>query len=79
MIGTHVVFKKLVAKGMSEELAEAITEIMEERQDDLVTKSDLRASITEVRAEIAEVKADIKWLKGMGLVMIGLLIKIAFL
>ncbi len=79
MLSTHVAFKKLVAKGMSEELAEAVTEIMEDKQDGLVTKSDLRAEMADVRSEISEVKNDIKWLKGMGLVIIGLLIKVAFL
>lgn len=71
MLSTHAAFKKLVSKGMGEELAEVVTEIMEEKQNNLVTKSDLVA-------EMAEVKSDIKWLKNIGLVIIGLLIKVAF-
>ena len=41
-MSTHAAFKKLVSKGMSDDLAEAMTEIMEEKQDGLVTKSDLK-------------------------------------
>ncbi len=71
MISTHTVYKKLVQNGMSEKLAETMTEVMEERQDGLVTKSDLKAELTEVRS-------DMKWLKTIGFFILGLLIKIAF-
>ena len=79
MTNTLVAFKKLVANGMDKQLAEAVTEIIEDKQDSLVTKSDLKVEMAETRSEISEVKADIKWLKGIGLVIVGLLIKVAFL
>lgn len=82
MISTHTAFKKLVHSGMSEPLAETVTEIMEQRQDDLVTKSDLRASVAELRSEIQEVKSELhhnlNWIRAIGFLILGMLAKLTF-
>lgn len=54
MISTHVAYKKLVSNGMSDELAEAVTEIIEQRQDNLVTKSDLKLGLSELKSELKQ-------------------------
>lgn len=63
MISTHVAYKKLVSKGMSDELAETITEIMEERQDNLATKDDLKLLRGELNLLRSYVKRDISELR----------------
>lgn len=78
MISTHAAYKKLVHSGMSEPLAETITEIMEQKQDDLVTKSDLRASITELRSEISRIDNNLNWIKAIGFLILGMLAKLTF-
>jgi sporulation protein YlmC with PRC-barrel domain len=72
MINSHVAYKKLVLKWMNEDLAEVVTELMEERQNDLATKSDIFK---------LENKIDInmKWIMAIGVVIIGLLLKNAFI
>jgi len=60
MISTHVVYKKLVSKGMSEDLAETMTEIMEARQDNLATKDDLKLLRSDVKRDISELRSELK-------------------
>lgn len=69
MINAHVAYKKLVQRGMNEELAEAVTEIIEERQNDLVTKSDIKLLKKDIdnlkdtmatKADLANVKSELK-------------------
>ena len=89
MISTHVAFKKLTKHGMSEGLAEAVTEIMEKQQDDLVTKSDLNLAVSKLEAKldtlclnletkISILNLNISWVKGLSLAALVLLFKIAF-
>lgn len=74
---------------MSETLADTITEIIEQRQDNLVTKSDLKASIAELRSEITEVRSELSsridkidnnlnWMKAIGFLILGMLAKLVF-
>jgi len=66
MINAHVAYKRLVLKGMSEDLAEVVTELMDERQNDLATKSDiklLKKDIEIVKNDIDNVKSTIDNLK----------------
>lgn len=78
MISTHAIFKKLVKNGMSEKLAETMTEVMEERQDSLVTKSDLRVELFELKGDIKKIQLNQDWLKYIGVACLMLLLKIAF-
>jgi len=82
MISTHVAYKKLVSKGMSDELAEAVTEIMEEKQDGLVTKSDLKLGIAELKSEFdlktTRLDTSLNWMKTIGIACLLLLIKLTF-
>lgn len=45
---------------MSDELAEAVTEIMEERQDNLTTKADLKLLRSDVKQDISELRLELK-------------------
>lgn len=78
MISTHVAFKKLVSKGMSEDLAEAVTEIMDEKQDNLVTKSDLKFELAELKGDMKKLQLNQDWIKYVSVACLMLLIKIAF-
>ncbi len=88
MINTHVAFKKLVENGMTNNLAKTITEILELQQSNIVTKNDLKIEMTQIRMEMTELRTglnsrmdkmenDMSWLKAIGFIIIGLLIKIA--
>jgi len=82
MISTHVVYKKLVSKGMSEDLAETMTEIIDEKQDGLVTKSDLKLELAKLDAKIdiktTRLDTSLNWMKAIGIACLLLLIKLAF-
>ncbi len=66
---------------MTDTLAETLTEIMEQRQDNFVTKADLRIEISELRTELHsrmdKIENNLNWLKGIGFIIVGLLVKIA--
>jgi predicted nuclease with TOPRIM domain len=114
LIDTHSVIKEFIAAGINEQQAELITKTINQSNNNLVTKADLKASVVELRSEIAhvrseinevkselkaeinEVKSELKaeiselgaridkidnnqsWLKAMGFIIIGLLVKLAF-
>jgi len=125
LLNTHATVKKFVHFGLSEDQAEAITEAINEQNQELATKSDLailrsdmnsmkaelkseitlvesnlraeialvqsnlKSEISEVRSEIknlgTELRADIRtlradgiWLKGILLIILGLLVKLTF-
>ena len=71
LIDTHQAVKKFIASGFKEEQAEAITSIISNLDEKIATKGD----ITRLEDKI---ETEAKWLKGLGLLGIGLLIKIAF-
>ena len=69
MINAHVAYKKLVLKGMNEDLAEVVTELMDERQNDLATKTDIKLLKNDIdnlkenmasKADLANVKSELK-------------------
>ena len=76
MIDAHVAYKKLVLKGMSEDLAEVITELMDERQNDLAIKYDIKLLKNDIdniksiidnlndtmatKADLANIKSELK-------------------
>lgn len=71
LIDTHQAVKKFIASGFKEEQAEAITSIISNLDEKIATKGDI------ARLE-DKIETEAKWLKGLGLLGIGLLIKIAF-
>lgn len=71
LIDTHQAVKKFIASGFKEEQAEAITSIISNLDEKIATKADI------VRLE-NKIEIEARWLKGLGLLGIGLLIKIAF-
>ena len=69
MIEAHVAYKKLVLKGMSQDLAEVSTELMDERQNDLATKYDIKLLKNDIdnlkdtmatKADLANIKSELK-------------------
>ena len=58
LLDTHAAIKLLTSKGFSEDQAEAIVFIEEEKADKLVTSSDLRIAIQELKIDM------IKWIIG---------------
>lgn len=71
LIDTHQAVKKFIASGFKEEQAEAITSIISNLDEKIATKADI------VRLE-DKIEIEARWLKGLGLLGIGLLIKIVF-
>ena len=71
LIDTHQAVKKFIASGFKEEQAEAITSMISNLDEKIATKADI------VRLE-DKIEIEARWLKGLGLLGIGLLIKIAF-
>ena len=78
MISTHVAFKKLVSKGTNEDLAEAVTEIIDERQDSLVTKGDIAVLKNNIDNIKDKIENSLNWAKGLGIACLICLIKIMF-
>ena len=75
-LDTHKAIERIISTGVSKETAEAIIESVN-------TKNDLKLSITELKSEISKLenKMDInmKWIMAIGVVIIGLLLKNAFI
>ena len=71
LIDTHKAIEKLIAVGNNKENAEAIVELINSQEQNLATKTDIQ--LLE-----AKIEKDINWLKAIGLVVVGLLIKVAF-
>jgi hypothetical protein len=69
---THKVIKDLQSAGIPPQQAEAIVDAFKAAQDgaDLATKKDLSLAIAEVKTDL------IKWMVGLSLAQIGLLIGI---
>jgi hypothetical protein len=88
-LDTHRAIEKIIATGVSKETAEAIVDIVSNKDDELVTKADLKLEISELRTElksdISELKSEMniithnmKWQSAMGFLILGLLIKDLF-
>lgn len=68
LLDTHAAIKLLTSKGFSEDQAEAIVFIEEEKADKLVTSSDLRIAIQELKIDM------IKWITPFLLTIILLIV-----
>jgi len=69
---THTKIKKLIKDGCSEKLAESIVEIINDENNQLVTKTDLRLAILELKTDL------LKWMIPFFLTIIGLIITAFF-
>ena len=89
IIDTHSLIEEMVAAGVKKQQAVIFTKAINNSNDNLVTKSDLKIELSYLRTELSNVKHDLEirmdkldnnltWLKGIGFVAIGLLVKIAF-
>jgi hypothetical protein len=77
------VIKKFQKHGFSEDQAEVIVETINDQNTQLVTKNDLKLSVTELKSEISKLenKMDInmKWIMAIGIIIIGMLLKNTFI
>lgn len=82
-IDTHRAIEKIMATGVSKETAEAIVDTVSSKNDELVTKNDLKLEISELKSELKSemniIIHNMKWQSAMGLLILGLLIKDLFL
>ena len=93
LIDTHSVIKEFIAAGINEQQAELITKTINQSNNNLVTKTDLKlglaevkselkAEIQEVRSEIQEVKSELhhnlNWIRAIGFLILGMLAKLTF-
>lgn len=82
LIDTYSLIEEMVAGGIKKEQAVILTKAIHQTNDNLVTKSDLNLAISDLRHDLEsrmnKIDNNMNWLKGLGLVAIGLLIKIAF-
>lgn len=69
---THTTIKKLIKDGCSEKLAESIVEIINDENNQLVTKTDLRLAMLELKTDL------LKWMIPFFLTIIGLIITAFF-
>jgi len=83
LLNTHTTVKKFIKHGFSEDQAEVIVEAINDQNTQLVTKNDLKLSITELKSEISKLenKMDInmKWIMAIGIIIIGMLLKNTFI
>ena len=74
LIDTYSLIEEMVAGGIKKEQAVIITKAINQSNDNLATKSDLKAEVSQIRSEISnvkheletdisELKNDISWLK----------------
>ena len=83
MLNTYTTVKKFIKHGFSEEQFKVIVEAINDQNTQLVTKNDLKLSITELKSEISKLenKMDInmKWIMAIGIIIIGMLLKNTFI
>lgn len=74
-IDTLAFSKKLRAAGADERLADAIVEgFTTADTSELATKADLKEVETALRHEIGEVRHDLKWIKGIGGIIVAIMV-----
>ena len=92
LIDTHQVVEDIIKSGLKKKQAEIITRAINQSNNNLVTKADLRASVVELRSEIHEIKSDVnaiksttdttKWMIGLSfalnLTIMGLVLSLKF-
>lgn len=78
-LDTHKAIERIISTGVSKETAEAIIDSLNTKNDDVATRSDIFK--LENKIDLLENKMDInmKWIMAIGVVIIGLLLKNAFI
>ena len=76
---THRAIEKIIATGVSKGTAEAIVDIVNNKDDKLVTKNDLTLAISELKFDIGIINTNVKWLMAIVLVVLGILLKNIFI
>ena len=72
LINTHATVKKLIKNGFSEQQAESLVKIVNSKNDEVVTKNDLKIAILELKSDL------LKWMIPFFLTIIGLIITAFF-
>ena len=78
LLNTHTTVKKFIKIGFKEAQAEAITEAINEQNQELATKKDLELIKVKLEGDIQGVRTDIKWLTALSLLTVGMLAKLTF-
>ena len=82
-LDTHKAIEIIISTGVSKETAEAIVDSVNIKNDDTATKSDISnlESRLKNKIDMLENKMDInmKWIMAIGVIIIGLLLKNAFI
>lgn len=82
IIDTHSLIEEMTAAGIKKEQAVIFTKAINQSNDNLVTKSDLKLEINklghDLETRIEKIDTNLNWLKTIGLLLIGLGIKAAF-
>ena len=75
LMDTHQVVEDIIKSGLKKNQAEIITRAINQSNNDLVIKADLKSAV-----ERLELKIDLefKWMKILMLAILGLLIKLTF-
>ena len=78
MISTHATYKKLISGGFTEEQAEAVVEIVDNKQDSLVTTKDISYLKDHIatKEDMAIINTELKWHKLLLLSIAGMLAKV---
>ena len=59
LIDTYSIIEEMVASGIKKEQAVIITKAINQSNDNLATKSDLKAEVSQIRSEISKVKHEL--------------------
>lgn len=85
LIDTHQVVEDIIKSGLKKNQAEIITRAINQSNNNLVTKSDLKASTEKLETKIDSTKSELntmKWMIGLlfasNLMIIGLLFSLIF-
>jgi hypothetical protein len=85
-LDTHKAIERIIQAGASKEMAEAIVDSVNTKNDDVATKSDihelrteLKTDISELKTEVSAINTNLKWLMAIVLALVGILLKNTFI
>ena len=78
LINTHTAVKKFIKHGFTEKQAEVIVDVINDQNNELATKKDLKILEVSLESKISEIKTELKWIKAALFAILGLLVKLVF-
>ena len=90
LLDTHLIVKNFIKHGFSEEQAEAIVEVINDRNTELVTKNTLEVGVSRLENKINileshlenkidNINTNVKWVIAITLLLVGILLKNTFI